>query len=189
MQEERVCNAKTSKKPLNFIHEVKAVSEQSLAKLEVPLEIQGQTCKMELDTATNGNFISKQTWKHLGSPELQKPDLQYESASKHNLPIIGAFVAKTSTQESEEAHDIKYTVSEIPELNLLGRTATKELGISVDQALQDAEACHAVFSNLKADTTLHEKCKMLCIEFKELWKPELGCLKDFELEVKFKSNA
>ena len=68
--------------------------------------------------ATNGNFVSKQTWEHLGSPELQKPDLQYESASKHNLPIIGTFVAKTSTQESEEAHDIKYTVSEIPELNL-----------------------------------------------------------------------
>ena len=182
-------NAKTSTKPLNFIHEVKAVSEQSLAKLEVPLKIQGQTWKMELDTATNGNFISTQTWTHLGSPELQRPDLKYESASKHNLPIISTFVAKTSTQESEEAHDIKYTVSKIPELNLLGRTATKELGISVDEALQDAEACHAVFSNLKADTTLQEKCKKLCIDFKELWKRELGCLKDVELEVQFKSNA
>ena len=42
-------NARASKKPVNFIHEVKAVSEQSLAKLEVPLEIQGQTCKMEND--------------------------------------------------------------------------------------------------------------------------------------------
>ena len=117
------------------------------------------------------------------------PDLQYESASKHSLPIIGTFVAKTSIQESEEVHDIKYTVSEIPELNLLGQTATKELGIPVDQALQDAEPCRAVFSNLKADTKLQEKCKKLCIEFKDLWKPDLGCLKDYELEVKFKSNA
>ena len=79
---------------------------------------------MELDTATNGNFISRQTWKDLGSPELEKHDLQYESESKHSLPIIGTFVAKTSTQESEEEHDIKYTVSEIPELNLLEQTAT-----------------------------------------------------------------
>ena len=27
-----------------------------------------------------------------------------------SLPITGTFVAKTSTQESDEAHDIKYTV-------------------------------------------------------------------------------
>ena len=144
---------------------------------------------MELDTATNGNFKSRQTWKNLRSPELKKPDLQYESASKHSLPIIGTFVAKTSTQESEETHDIKYTVSEIPELDLLGRTATRELGISVDQALQDAEPCHALFSNLRADTKLQEKCKKLCTRFKDLWKLELGCLKDYEVEVKFKSNV
>ena len=80
-------------------------------------------------------------------------------------------------------------MSKIPELNLLGRTATKELGISVDQALQDAEPCHAVFSNLRADTKLQEKCKKLCTRFRDLWKPELGCLKDYELEVKFKSIA
>eukprot|EP00795_Rhopilema_esculentum_P007931 gene7931-biopygen9137 len=90
---------------------------------------------------------------------------------------------------AEETRDIKYTVSEIPELNLLGRTATKELGISVDQALNDVESCHAVFSNLKADIKLQEKCKKLCNEFKDLWKPELGCLKDYELEVKFKPNV
>ena len=51
-------NAKNSKTSVNRIHEVKAVNEQVLPKLEVPLEIQGQTCGMELDTAVNGNFIS-----------------------------------------------------------------------------------------------------------------------------------
>ena len=80
-------------------------------------------------------------------------------------------------------------MSEIPELNLLGQTATKELGISVDHALNDVESCHAVFSNLKANIKLQEKCKKLCNEFKDLWKPELGCLKDFELEIKFKPNV
>ena len=154
-----------------------------------PLRSKGGHVPLELDTATNGNFISRQTWKDLGSPELQKPDLHYQSASKHNLPIIGTFVAKTSPQESGETHDIKYTVSEIPELNLLGRTANKELGICMDQAIQHAEACHAVFSNLKADTKLQQECKQLCTEFKDLWKPELGCLKDFELKVKFKPNV
>ena len=29
----------------------------------------------------------------------------------------------------------------------------------------------------------------MCSDFKELFKPELGCLKDFELEIKFKAEA
>ena len=117
----------------------------------------------------------------MGSSELQKPGLQYESASKHSLPIIGTFVARTTTQESEEVHDIKYTESEIPELNLLGGTATKELGMSEEQALHDTEPCHAVFINIRTDNKLQEKFKKMCIELKDLWKPELGCLKDYEL--------
>ena len=59
----------------------------------------------------------------------------------------------------------------------------------MDQALQDSEPCHAVFSNLRADTKLQEKCKKLCTRFKDLWKPEFGGLKDYELKVKFKSYA
>eukprot|EP00795_Rhopilema_esculentum_P015029 gene15029-biopygen4633 len=81
--------SKSSKTPVKLIHEIKAVNEKSLRKLEAPIKTQGRTCTMELDSATNGNFISKQTWKDLGSPKLQKPDLHYESASKHGLPIIG----------------------------------------------------------------------------------------------------
>ena len=36
---------------------------------------------------------------------------------------------------------------------------------------------------------LEEKCKDLCGEFPDLFKDELGCLKDEELEVKFKEDA
>ena len=80
---------------VKVIHEVKAVNEQSLPKLEVPLEIQGRTCRMELDTATNGKFISSKTCSDSGSAELQKPNLQYDSESRPSLPIITTFVAKT----------------------------------------------------------------------------------------------
>ena len=96
MQKKNSATIKSSKTPVKLIHEIKAVNEKSLPKLEVPIKIQGQTCTMELETATNGNFISKQPWKDLGSPNLQKPDLHYESASKrmeagkpHNFVNLG----------------------------------------------------------------------------------------------------
>jgi len=36
---------------------------------------------------------------------------------------------------------------------------------------------------------LQSACEQLCKEFPELFKLELGCLKYFELEVKFKADA
>ena len=39
------------------------------------------------------------------------------------------------------------------------------------------------------DISFQNACKKVCQEFPELWKSELGCLKDFELDVKFKSDA
>eukprot|EP00731_Ephydatia_muelleri_P000962 Em0001g962a len=39
------------------------------------------------------------------------------------------------------------------------------------------------------DLALQKACEQLCREFPDLFKPELGCLKDFQLEVKFKPDA
>ena len=36
---------------------------------------------------------------------------------------------------------------------------------------------------------LHKACKQCCQEFPDFLKPELGCLKEFESEVKFKPKA
>ena len=45
------------------------------------------------------------------------------------------------------------------------------------------------FEDLKPDRKLQVECRKLCEEFPDLFKPELGRLKDFELEVKFKPDA
>ena len=37
--------------------------------------------------------------------------------------------------------------------------------------------------------SLQRECHNLCDEFPDLFKQELGCLKDFELDVKFKSGV
>ena len=36
---------------------------------------------------------------------------------------------------------------------------------------------------------LQELCLQICKEFPDLWKPELECLKDYSLEVKFKPDV
>ena len=48
---------------------------------------------------------------------------------------------------------------------------------------------NTVFDTLKPDKKLQEACEKLCEDFPDLFKQELGCLRDFELEVKFKDNA
>ena len=85
--------------------------------------------------------------------------------------------------------DVCLTVTDVPELNLLGRIATKQMGISVDIFLYSTQACHTMFDQLNPDVKLRNDCLTLCKEFQDLWKPALGCLKDFELEVEFKNEA
>ena len=85
---------------------------------------------------------------------------------------------------------VRFNVTELPDLNLLGRDAIKQLGISIDTVLKqskDSLQCRAVFEELKPDRELQKKCNELCKNFPDLFKPELGKLKDFELEVKFKT--
>ena len=46
-----------------------------------------------------------------------------------------------------------------------------------------------ISQELKPYVALQEVCRQLCQEFPDLFKTELGCLKDSELDVKFKADA
>ena len=172
---------------------------QDTPRLDVPVTIQDRQFTMELDAATTGNFVSLQVWKQLGKPKLDDVRHLYESASKHNLPVLGTFMAETKHPVTSKQSSIPYIVTKIPDLNLLGRNAIQPLGISVDNALglrsiesqakrMGVEARHLATSD-KPYVSLQRDCQKLSDEFPDLFKPELGCLKDFELEVKFKSDA
>ena len=199
------------KKKLKQNQSVKKISKAELVKaitgetptdtpqLDVPILIQDHQFTMELDTATTGNFVSLPVWKQLGKPTLISARHRYESASKHNLPVLGTFIGQTKDPVSGKQSSIPYIVTKIPNLNLLGRNAIQALGISVDSALglksieshsksTEAPMTHPPTSD---DTyaTLQRDCHALCDKFPDLFKEELGCLKDFELEVKFKSDA
>ena len=62
-----------------------------LPKLQIPVYINFQEFRMELDTATGGNFNSQEVWKKLGKPDLEKV------WKKSSLPISickSAFTAR-----------------------------------------------------------------------------------------------
>ena len=181
---------------------VKAIlgeSTQDIPSLDVPVTIHDQQFKMELDTATTGNFVSRSVWKQLGKPKLQDVRQRYESASKHDLPVLGTFMGHTKDPATGRQGSFQYIVTKIPDLNLLGRNAIQTLGISVDSALglrsiesqakgEGATARHPTTSN-EPYVSLQRDCATLCDEIPELFEEDLGCLKDFELDVKFKSDA
>nr|KAG5692412.1 hypothetical protein BaRGS_032465 [Batillaria attramentaria] len=168
-------------------------------RLDVPVTIQDQQFTMELDTATTGNFVSVPVWKQLGKPKLDDVTHRYESASKHDLPVLGTFMGQTKDPVTGKQSSIPYIVTKIHDLNLLGRNAIQTLGISVDNALglksieSQVKSEGAKESHPKTSSTtyasLQKDCHTLCDKFPDLFKEELGCLKDFELEVKFKSDA
>jgi hypothetical protein len=105
------------------------------------------------------------------------------------------FQAKARVLDLTDTSSVEFTVTTVPNLNLLGRIAIKQLGISMDEVLNSVpihgstNPVSAIVHAETADEALQRKCQELCHEFPDLWKNELGCLKDVELEIKFKSDA
>ena len=83
----------------------------------------------------------------------------------------------------------------IPHLNLLGRDSIATLGISVDSMMNKRlcsdmkETVHQVSNYVKHDMTLQSACEQMCQNFPDVFKPELGCLKDFDLDIRFKNDT
>ena len=108
---------------------------------------------------------------------------------------MGIFTGTTENPENGITADINYTVSKMSDLNLLGQDAIRALGISLDNILQTGLTMKSIkqqrshVSTAAPDKQLQSDCHKLCDEFPDLFKNELGCLKDFELEVKFKPDA
>ena len=154
---------------------------------------------MELDTGSTGNFISISVWEKLGKPALMDSPCHYKSATNHSLPVLGTFTGVTVNPENSVSATIDFTVTKIPDLNLLGQEAIHSLGISLDSALKNALSVKVVHAHPEKqmspvsptvqDKQLQRQCQQLCEKFPDIFKEELGCFKDFELEVKFKSDA
>ena len=97
--------------------------------------------------------------------------------------------------ESEDAvenfEEIDFIVISTPNLDLLGRNGISNLKISVDALIfPDQDILQTVNQvNCPHDSWLQQACERLCDKFPDLFKPELGSLKDFEQDIQFKNDA
>ena len=84
-------------------------------------------------------------------------------------------------------YNLVFLVTEVPGLNLVGRDAIKALEISEDDFLFSRAL--AIAESSKVDGDLQTARSKLCDKNADLFKLEVGCLRDVELEIKFKSEA
>ena len=163
--------------------------------VRVTLDVEGKTFVFEADSGARDNFCSEHTWIRLGKPTLRTCPERYMGATGTAVPVLGTFRAKVSVKGSSLTKSVEFNVCTLPRLNLLGRTAIRNLGIDILSLLRgtgkdlSGQGVYAVATQDPIDRELGEACRKLCGEFPELFKQELGCLKDFELEVKFKPDA
>ena len=126
---------------------------QDTPRLGVRVTIQDHQFTMGLDTATTGNFVSLPVKKQLGKPKLDDVRHHYESASKHNLPVLGTLMAQTKHPVTGKQSSITYIVSKIPDL--LNRPST------VDPTVLDQIPQKPVITSLDLPPTIDEVSKAI----------------------------
>ena len=158
--------------------------------------INGHLVDFEIDSGANDTLCSEETWLKLGKPELQEVNALYKVADGNPLPVLGQFETKVCLDDSSRKTDLQMVVTQVPRLNLLGRSAMLKLGLTDLTKFFDPHRATLSPSSIahlstltSADNTLQQACEQLCQEYPDLFRSELGCLKDYELDVKFKPNA
>ena len=147
-----------------------------------------------MESGAKDNFCTAQVWRKLGKLMLQPARICYISATGDLLPVLGTSNAKASLDNPTWAREVMLNILSLPYLNLLSRTDIHLLRINVHALLQPGDnTCkddvHSTLEESQPDQALSKACKQLFLEFPDLFKPELGCLKDYELEVAFKPDA
>lgn len=147
---EKVCRSRKADEDANTVNYVsredpaaKRMERRSrnrspvVPKLKVPLQVHGQMVRAEIDTATIDNFLDTDVWRKLGMPQLRRTRWNYQSATKHGIPVLGTFTAATRIPKDHRTYYVPFAVTTEKGLNLLGLRSIKRMGISVDRLLSD----------------------------------------------------
>lgn len=173
----------------------------SVPQLQQDIQISGQQFSFEVDTGAGDNFCSIDVWTKLGKPALTPTASRYEVANGHPLGMFEVAVSHLEKGTATRTENICFTVSKVSRLNLLGHDAIVRLCINPPALLgiskvlpstegsNGAKAVFPIIKDLKTDVALQEACKRVCQDFPDLFKSELGCLKDFQLEIHFKPDS
>ena len=97
-------------------------------------------------------FISSEVWHRIGRPSIEKVQETYQLASKHKLPVLGSLNLNTKGSDSSPI-SIKFIEADVPDLNILGRNAIRQLNISVDDLLLKEDRVHKLETKNNAQTS------------------------------------
>jgi len=162
-------------------------------KLQVPIHIDGKAFTLELDAAAGGNFFSTRVWTELGKPKLQQAQWRNHSASRHPLPIIGAFTTDAKYGNvSNKSYPISFLVSEILDLHLLGRDAIRAMRISLGDLLfseatfgKTDHQFMAIPRSDRVDRHLNRYVVICAPRSASFSSPSWGCRRGVQLVVKY----
>ena len=63
------------------------------------------------------------------------------------------------------------------------------MSLEINSVQEKEQYSESKSQHIEVDLSLQQKCEQLSAEYLDLFKPELGCQRDFELEVKFKKDV
>ena len=102
-------------------------------------------------------------------------------------PALYLWLDVSVTTEDGDANSqiLSFTVTD--QLDILGTNAINSLQLMIRNNPVKVHVDN--IRTIRSHQHLQESCLQICKEFSDLWKPELGCLKDYSLEVKFKLDV
>ena len=184
-----ITKQKSSKVSLVTKPTINKLDDTTTSSPSVPFTINNRKFPFLVDTGASCNLLSRSTWKKIGTPRLQKDETHpLISASNDVIPTTGT-TDLTVTVKTEDGHTLSQLlpITVTDEHDILGTNAINSLQLTI---LNNPVKVHVDnILTVRSDQHLHQSCLQICKEFPDLWKQELGRLKDYQLEVKFKPDV
>ena len=124
-------------------------------------------------------LCSKETWIETGKPKLQPVEAPYKVADGNPLKVLGHFEVTLELDSKTGGINLKVVVTNVFQLNLLGRQAMVELGLTEHFMWHMKRPKKLSVGQLTKESPvglLQKACKQCFLEFPGLFKLELGCL-------------
>ena len=119
-------NSKLVKQQMKLVHKVQC----SVSPIYQTIRLNDHRIKFEIDSGASDTFCCETTWQTLGKPTLQHVSVQYQVAEGNPLPVVGQFQSTASIDGKSPDVTFPVIVTNMPNLNLLGRLAMMKLKLT-----------------------------------------------------------
>ena len=167
--------------PADIVH-VHSVTPSLPESYKVPVEINGTSLLMELDTGAAVSLISKATWsQQLNSPDLQASDLKLQSYPNRNLPVLGCCTVTARVQNADQVH--------LPLIVVEGQGPSLFGGNWLEKVNLDWRELAKVNSVTTPKKRMGEQLNKLIQQYKDVITDKLGHCRKVKAKLYMKEDA